>query len=160
MLHEKSQSLGMFKIYKLEVENQLNRNIKAIRSDHGSEYYDRYDKSVDVHVDCIKIAEDKSSESRVCTPEARLIRAIYARSKRWVKISVPVSMQWPKRRAQSPHLRFTTTSRRVEQSPRLRSAEFEVRVSTLTQSSRPTAVPRCKVRSPRLDVTTISRCRA
>jgi len=41
LFHEKSQSLNMFKIYKAEVENQLNRKIKVIRSDRGSEYYDR-----------------------------------------------------------------------------------------------------------------------
>ena len=33
------------KIYKTEVENQLNRKIKAARSDRGDEYYDRYDES-------------------------------------------------------------------------------------------------------------------
>jgi len=33
----------MFKIYKTEVENKLNRKIKAVRSDHGGGYYDRYD---------------------------------------------------------------------------------------------------------------------
>jgi len=45
LLHEKSQSLDMFKIYKAKVENQLNRKIKAVRSDRGGEYYDRYDGS-------------------------------------------------------------------------------------------------------------------
>ena len=35
----------MFKIYKAEVENQLNSNIKVVRSDRCSEYYDRYDGS-------------------------------------------------------------------------------------------------------------------
>ena len=35
----------MFKIYKAEGENQLNRKIKAVRSDRGGEYYDRYDGS-------------------------------------------------------------------------------------------------------------------
>ena len=35
----------MFKILKLKLKNQLNRKIKAVRSDHGSEYYDRYDGS-------------------------------------------------------------------------------------------------------------------
>ena len=35
----------MFKIYKAEVENQQNRKIKVVRSDHGGEYYDRYDGS-------------------------------------------------------------------------------------------------------------------
>ena len=45
LIHEKSQSLDMFKIYKVKVENQQNRKIKAIRSDRGGEYYDRYDRS-------------------------------------------------------------------------------------------------------------------
>ena len=35
----------MFKNYKTEVENQLNRNIKTVRSDRGDEYYDKYDES-------------------------------------------------------------------------------------------------------------------
>jgi len=30
LLHEKSQSLNMFKMYKAEVENQLNRKIKTV----------------------------------------------------------------------------------------------------------------------------------
>ena len=34
----------MFKIYKVKVENQLNRKIKAVRSDRGSEYYYRYNR--------------------------------------------------------------------------------------------------------------------
>ena len=33
----------MFKIYKSEVENQQNRKIKAMRYDHGGEYYGIYD---------------------------------------------------------------------------------------------------------------------
>jgi len=37
LLHEKSQSLDMFKIYKAEVKNQLNRKIKAVRSDRDGE---------------------------------------------------------------------------------------------------------------------------
>ena len=45
LLHEKSQSLDIFKIYKAEVENQLNRKIKAVRFDCGGEYFDRYDGS-------------------------------------------------------------------------------------------------------------------
>ena len=35
----------MFKNFKAEVENQLSKKIKAIRSDHGGEYYGRYDGS-------------------------------------------------------------------------------------------------------------------
>ena len=43
LIHEKSQSLKMFKIYKTEVENQPNRKIKAVRSDRGGKYYAIYD---------------------------------------------------------------------------------------------------------------------
>ena len=35
----------MFKNYKDEVENQLNKRIKNVRSDHGGKYYGRYDGS-------------------------------------------------------------------------------------------------------------------
>ena len=45
LIHEKSQSLDVFKSFKVEVENQLNKRIKSVRSDHGSEYYGRYDGS-------------------------------------------------------------------------------------------------------------------
>jgi len=45
LIHEKSQSIDMFKIYKAEVENQQNRMIKAVRSDRGGDYYGRYDGS-------------------------------------------------------------------------------------------------------------------
>ena len=45
LIHKKSQSLDMFKIYKAEVKNQQNRKIKATRSDRGGEYYGRYDES-------------------------------------------------------------------------------------------------------------------
>jgi len=45
LIHEKSQSLEMYKIYKPEVENQQNRKIKAVRSDHGGEYYCIYNES-------------------------------------------------------------------------------------------------------------------
>ena len=33
------------KIYKAEVENQLNRKIKSVRSDRDDKYYGRYDRS-------------------------------------------------------------------------------------------------------------------
>ena len=35
----------MFKNFKAKVENQLSKKIKVIRSDHGGEYYGRYDGS-------------------------------------------------------------------------------------------------------------------
>lgn len=35
----------MFKIYKAEIENQLNKRIKNVRSNHGDKYHGRYDGS-------------------------------------------------------------------------------------------------------------------
>ena len=43
LIHEKSQSLDVFKAFKAEVENQLDKKIKAVKSDCGGEYYGRYD---------------------------------------------------------------------------------------------------------------------
>ena len=45
LIHEQSKSLDMFKAFKAKVENQFGKSIKAIRFDHGSEYYGRYDGS-------------------------------------------------------------------------------------------------------------------
>ncbi|RDY04452.1 hypothetical protein CR513_11834, partial [Mucuna pruriens] len=43
LIHEKSQSLDVFKSFKAEVELQLGNKIKVIKSDRGGEYYGRYD---------------------------------------------------------------------------------------------------------------------
>ena len=45
LIHKKSQSLDMFNNFKAEVENQLSKKIKVVRSDHECEYYGRYDGS-------------------------------------------------------------------------------------------------------------------
>ena len=45
LIHDKSQSLDVFKSYKAEVENQLSKRIKSVRFDRGGEYYGRYDSS-------------------------------------------------------------------------------------------------------------------
>ena len=37
-MKHKSESFEMFKIFKNEVQNQLGKNIKALRSDRGGEY--------------------------------------------------------------------------------------------------------------------------
>jgi transposase InsO family protein len=39
LLKSKDEALHYFKIYKSEVENQLERKIKRLRSDHGREYF-------------------------------------------------------------------------------------------------------------------------
>ena len=49
LIHEKSQSLEVFKSFKVEVENQLNKRIKNVRSDRGGEYYGKYDGSGEQH---------------------------------------------------------------------------------------------------------------
>jgi fructose/tagatose bisphosphate aldolase len=45
LLSEKSQALDAFKNFKAEVETQLGKKVKAVRSDRGGEYYGRYDGS-------------------------------------------------------------------------------------------------------------------
>ena len=42
LLHNKSEALDVFKIFKAEVEKQCNKQIKIVRSDRGGEYYGRY----------------------------------------------------------------------------------------------------------------------
>ncbi|KAI3816586.1 hypothetical protein L1987_16288 [Smallanthus sonchifolius] len=42
LIKEKSEAFDMFKIFKAEVENQLNCKIKIVRSDRGGEYYSRH----------------------------------------------------------------------------------------------------------------------
>ena len=43
LIHEKSQSLEVFKSFKVEVENQFNKRIKNVISNRGGEYYGKYD---------------------------------------------------------------------------------------------------------------------
>jgi hypothetical protein len=41
-IKERSEALDKFKILKAEIENQLDKKIKIVRSDHGGAYYDRH----------------------------------------------------------------------------------------------------------------------
>ncbi|KAJ9697292.1 hypothetical protein PVL29_009194 [Vitis rotundifolia] len=45
LIHEKSDSLNVFKAFKAKVELQLGKPIKAVKSDKGGEYYGRYDET-------------------------------------------------------------------------------------------------------------------
>ena len=38
LLHSKDETLDVFKTYKAEVENQLGKTVKVLRSDRGGEY--------------------------------------------------------------------------------------------------------------------------
>ena len=50
MLKTKDETLDYFKLYKAEVENQLERKIKRLRSDRGGEYFPRlFDKFCEEH---------------------------------------------------------------------------------------------------------------
>jgi len=145
-----------------------------------------YNNQIFNSVDCLKNTEEKSSENRVCTPDARLIRAIYAKSKcraqdqcssfnamAKTQGSKPASPHYYNTRTRgaksaSP-LHYDAKTRGATSAPLFQcisqNAEFEVRVSTSLHWSRrrawsPPVVPRRKERSPRLDITASSRCRA
>ena len=45
LIHKKSQSLEVFKSFKAEVELQLGKKIKVVKSGRCGEYYGRYDRS-------------------------------------------------------------------------------------------------------------------
>ena len=45
LLHEKSQYVDALEVYINEIERQLDRKVKIIRSDRGGEYYGKYNKS-------------------------------------------------------------------------------------------------------------------
>jgi transposase InsO family protein len=45
LLHEKSQAVNALEIFINEVERQLDKKVKIVRSDRGGEYYGRYDES-------------------------------------------------------------------------------------------------------------------
>ena len=45
LIRDKSEALDTFKIFKAEVENQLNKRIKVVRSDRGRQCYGRNDAS-------------------------------------------------------------------------------------------------------------------
>ncbi|KAI5312499.1 hypothetical protein L3X38_041672 [Prunus dulcis] len=44
LISEKSNALDMFKVYKAEVDNQLDSKIKVVRSDRGGEFYGKFDE--------------------------------------------------------------------------------------------------------------------
>jgi hypothetical protein len=48
-IKERSEALDKFKIFKAEVEHQLDKKIKIVRSDRGGEYYGRHTPYGQVH---------------------------------------------------------------------------------------------------------------
>ena len=45
LLKEKSQAINSLEVFVNEVERQLDRKVKIVRSDKGGEYYEKYDVS-------------------------------------------------------------------------------------------------------------------
>ena len=45
LLHEKSQSVNTLEVFINEVERQLDRKVKVVRSDRSGKYYEKYDKT-------------------------------------------------------------------------------------------------------------------
>ena len=45
LLHEKSQLVNALKVFIDEVERQLDRKVKVVRSDRGDEFYRKYNES-------------------------------------------------------------------------------------------------------------------
>ena len=45
LIHENFRVLDVFKSFKVEVGNKLNKRIKIVKFDRGAEYYGRYDSS-------------------------------------------------------------------------------------------------------------------
>ena len=59
MLHNKSEALEVFKVFKAEVEKQYEKQIKIVRSDRGSEYYGRYTEDGQVQGPFCKVSSTK-----------------------------------------------------------------------------------------------------
>jgi hypothetical protein len=53
LIHEKSEALDMFKIYKAEIELKREKEIKVVRSGRGGEFYDRYGFKENIVDHCI-----------------------------------------------------------------------------------------------------------
>lgn len=68
LLSEKSQSLEAFRIYKTEVEKQLEKSIKVARSDRGGEYYGKYDEAGQHKGPFAKILEECGIVAQYTTP--------------------------------------------------------------------------------------------
>jgi len=126
----------------------------------------------DVHVDCLKITEDKSSDNRVHASDVRLIKATCAMTRCMAQSLCPSippmprckarsprlnTTVMPRRRAQNPHLSTTSVLRHTAYSPRLkreargtrlipcqrRNIELEARIST------PPRCPKHEAQDPR-----------
>ena len=80
LIHEKSQSLDVFKSYKAKVENQLGKRIKSVRSNRGRKYYGRYDRSGEQHLGPFaKFLEECGIVPQYTTPRSSIMNGVAER---------------------------------------------------------------------------------
>ena len=76
----------MFKSFKAEVENQLNKRIKNIKSDRGGEYYGRYDDSGEQRLEPFaKYLEECGIVPQYTMPEKHSMNSVTERQNRTLK---------------------------------------------------------------------------
>ena len=76
----------MFKIFKVEVENQLNKRIEGVKSGRGGEYYSRYDDSSKQCLGLfVKYLEECSIISQYTMPDLSTMNDVAERRNRMLK---------------------------------------------------------------------------
>ncbi|KAL0385670.1 UNVERIFIED_CONTAM: hypothetical protein Sradi_2961300 [Sesamum radiatum] len=86
LIHERSQSLDVFKSFKAEVENQLGKKIKSIKSDCGGEYYGTYDRSGERRPRPLaKFLEERSTVPQFTMPGSPTMNGVAERQNRKLK---------------------------------------------------------------------------
>ena len=58
LLHNKYEALDAFKVFKVEVENQCEKQIQIVRYDRGGEYYGRYTENGQAHSPFAKFLQE------------------------------------------------------------------------------------------------------
>ena len=69
LLHEKSQTIDALKVFINEVEIQLDRNVKILRSNTSGEYYRKYDENGQCPAPFAKFLESHDLYAQYTMPE-------------------------------------------------------------------------------------------
>ncbi|KAL6334275.1 hypothetical protein AAG906_014675 [Vitis piasezkii] len=89
LMHEKSQAIDIFEMFIIEVERQLDKKIKIVRSDRGGEYYGRYDESGQNPSPFAKFLEKRGIRAQRNRTLMEMVRSMMSYS------SVPISLWVP-----------------------------------------------------------------
>ena len=68
LIHEKSEALDMFKIYKVEIELKQEKKIKIVRSDQGGEFYGRYGEAEQIPGPFAKFLQECGVDAQYTMP--------------------------------------------------------------------------------------------